>query len=108
MNAIVFELEVVGENYFGRGRSLGISAPIVTETTITNRLLNYMTFETPGPEEKKPPHVFTEVRSLPAGPSPHPRPTACHTNEKKLSKIILSKQISRAVGSCVPIKIAQY
>lgn len=61
LNAIVFELEVIGENYFGRGRSLGISAPIVTQTDITNRLLNYMTFETPGPEEKKPAHFFTEV-----------------------------------------------
>ncbi|XP_067939201.1 uncharacterized protein [Watersipora subatra] len=50
LNAIVFELEVIGENYFGSGRSLGISAPIVTEKTITNRLLNYMTFETSGPE----------------------------------------------------------
>lgn len=48
-NAIVFELEVIGVNYFGSGRSLGISAPIVTETTITNRLLNYITFESAGP-----------------------------------------------------------
>ena len=43
-------MEVIGENYFGSGRSLGISAPIVTETTITNRLLNYITFETSGVE----------------------------------------------------------
>jgi len=49
-DAIMFELEFIGENYFGSGQSLGMSAPILSESEITNRLLNYVTFNSTGPE----------------------------------------------------------
>ena len=47
LNAIVFELDIDPhpQNPFDCGKLLGTSAPIVEESTITNRLLNYITFE---------------------------------------------------------------
>ncbi|XP_067939285.1 uncharacterized protein [Watersipora subatra] len=47
LRSIIFELDIGAHEYnpYGEGKLLGTSAPIVNGSTITNRLLNYITFE---------------------------------------------------------------